>query len=81
MADFTDRVQGISWQSDGKVLAAIDKSKMVKLFDPRAQQTAVSSATSHQGLCKEGRVICLGDEGKVLTSGFSKVSPNLSPFQ
>ncbi|TWW70010.1 Coronin-7, partial [Takifugu flavidus] len=42
----SDQVQSLSWKNDGTLLASSCKDKMLRVFDPRAQLTAVQFPSS-----------------------------------
>jgi len=64
-----DYATSIRWSPDGKMIAAICKQKQMFLFDPRAQDSAMNTAT-HAGP-KQQR-IDWADDNTIVTTGFSK---------
>ncbi|KAL3053737.1 hypothetical protein OYC64_006124 [Pagothenia borchgrevinki] len=63
-----DQLQSLSWKRDGSLLASSCKDKMLRVFDPRAQTTAVQSAKSLQNN-KDSRILWAKDDF-LLTTGF-----------
>ncbi|KAK5884989.1 hypothetical protein CesoFtcFv8_018749 [Champsocephalus esox] len=63
-----DQLQSLSWKRDGSLLATSCKDKMLRVFDPRAQTTAVQSAKSLQNN-KDSRILWAKDDF-LLTTGF-----------
>ncbi|XP_057200954.1 coronin-7 [Triplophysa rosa] len=66
-----DQIQGLSWKEDGSLLASSCKDKKLRIFDPRAQPSAVQCA---QGLLgnKDSRILWVKDD-HLLTTGFNQV--------
>uniref|UniRef100_A0A8D8FMA0 Coronin n=1 Tax=Culex pipiens TaxID=7175 RepID=A0A8D8FMA0_CULPI len=62
-------IQSLSWKGDGKLCATSCKDKMVRILDPRAESPISLVAESHQSI-KDSRVVWLGDQNRVLTTGF-----------
>nr|XP_029721801.1 coronin-7 isoform X4 [Aedes albopictus] len=62
-------IQSLSWKQDGKVCATSCKDKMVRILDPRAETPISMIAESHQSI-KDSRVVWLGDQSRILTTGF-----------
>lgn len=67
--DHPDTIQSLSWKGDGTLFATNSKDKMVRIFDPREQSPITIAANSHQSI-KDSRVVWLGDQQKILTTGF-----------
>lgn len=67
--DHPDVIQSLSWKGDGTVFATNSKDKMVRILDPRSNSPISLSANSHQNI-KDSRVVWLGDQQKILTTGF-----------
>ena len=65
-----DKVQCVSWQWDGRLLATQSKDKFLRILDPRAAAPLASQTASHSGM-KDSKVVWVG-EGRVLTSGFGE---------
>lgn len=51
------------------MLATSCKDKIVRIIDPRAKTPIVMAADSHQSI-KDSRVVWLGDQSRILTTGF-----------
>lgn len=68
-ADHSEVIQSVSWKRDGTLLSTSCKDKQVRIFDPRASSPCIASANSHQSI-KDSRIVWLGDNSKVLTTGF-----------
>ncbi|XP_026864930.2 coronin-7 isoform X2 [Electrophorus electricus] len=66
----TDQLQGFAWKEDGSLLASSCKDKNLRIFDPRAQLSAVQCA---QGLQtnRDSRVLWVKDD-YILTTGFNQ---------
>ncbi|XP_032594621.1 coronin-7 isoform X3 [Drosophila grimshawi] len=63
-------IQSVSWREDGTVLATSCKDKCLRIFDPRAAGTPIQMQTeSHQSI-KDSRVVWLGNQTRILTTGF-----------
>ncbi|KAI4463525.1 coronin [Holotrichia oblita] len=67
--DHTDVIQSVSWKRDGTLLATSNKDKQVRIIDPRTSDCCVKTASSHQSI-KDSRVVWLGENDKILTTGF-----------
>ncbi|XP_076251127.1 coronin isoform X1 [Rhynchophorus ferrugineus] len=68
-SDHDDVIQSVSWKRDGTLLATSCKDKQVRIIDPRSENPCVKQANSHQSI-KDSRVVWLGDQDKILTTGF-----------
>lgn len=64
-----DVIQSLSWKHDGTVMATSCKDKMVRIVDPRSNAPIGLTASSHQSI-KDSRVVWLGNQQRVLTTGF-----------
>lgn len=64
-----DIIQSLSWKHDGTLLATSCKDKMVRIMDPRSNVPITMCADSHQSI-KDSRVVWLGDQQRILTTGF-----------
>lgn len=62
-------IQSLCWKQDGSLLATSCKDKVVRIVDPRAKTPIVMAADSHQSI-KDSRVVWLGDQPRILTTGF-----------
>ncbi|XP_052868996.1 coronin-7 [Anopheles cruzii] len=67
--DHPDVIQSLSWKLDGKTCATSCKDKMVRVLDPRAPSPIVMATESHQSI-KDSRIVWLGDQDRILTTGF-----------
>ncbi|CAH1716526.1 unnamed protein product [Chironomus riparius] len=67
--DHPEIIQSLSWKGDGTVFATNSKDKMVRIVDPRSNSPISIGANSHQNI-KDSRVVWLGDQQKILTTGF-----------
>ncbi|KAJ8729045.1 hypothetical protein PYW07_006741 [Mythimna separata] len=67
--DHAEVIQSTSWKKDGKLLATSCKDKKVRIIDPRAATAVVDIANSHQNI-KDSRIVWLGDQDRILTTGF-----------
>ncbi|XP_066145726.1 coronin-7 isoform X2 [Euwallacea fornicatus] len=68
-SDHDEVIQSVSWKRDGTLLATSCKDKQVRIIDPRASSPCIKQANSHQSI-KDSRVVWLGDQDKILTTGF-----------
>lgn len=68
-ADHSEVIQSVSWKRDGTLLATTCKDKLARILDPRIDTPCIKSANSHHGI-KDSRVVWLGDQNKILTTGF-----------
>lgn len=64
-----DIIQSLSWKQDGTLLTTSCKDKMVRIMDPRSNVPITMCADSHQSI-KDSRVVWLGDQQRILTTGF-----------
>ncbi|XP_072299410.1 coronin-7-like isoform X1 [Eucyclogobius newberryi] len=68
LENHSDQLQSLSWKQDGSLLASSCKDKMLRVFDPRAQLTAVQSTKGlHNN--KDSRILWT-KEDLLLTTGF-----------
>lgn len=67
--DHSEVIQSTSWKKDGKLLATSCKDKKVRIIDPRAPEAVLSVANSHQNI-KDSRIVWLGEQDRILTTGF-----------
>jgi coronin-7 len=68
--DHSEVIQSTSWKKDGKLLATSCKDKKLRVIDPRATSCVLEVANSHQNI-KDSRVVWLGDQDRILTTGTS----------
>ncbi|XP_077069852.1 coronin-7 [Siphateles boraxobius] len=66
-----DQLQGLAWKEDGSLLASSCKDKKLRLFDPRAQPSAVQCVQGHQAN-RDSRVLWVKNDN-LLTTGFNQV--------
>ncbi|MCJ8739482.1 hypothetical protein PDJAM_G00047780, partial [Pangasius djambal] len=64
-----EQLQGLAWKEDGSLLASSCKDKNLRIFDPRAQLTAVQCAQVLYSN-KDSRVLWVKDY--ILTTGFNQ---------
>mmetsp|Transcript_4417 Transcript_4417/g.6619 ORF Transcript_4417/g.6619 Transcript_4417/m.6619 type:complete len:447 (+) Transcript_4417:61-1401(+) len=69
----TNLIQSLSWNYDGSLFATSSKDKKCRIFDPRSSSTATHEIAAHNGN-KGSRVQWLGEQGKLFTCGFSRMS-------
>jgi coronin-7 len=67
--DHDDVIQSLSFKADGTAFATNCKDKMVRIIDPRDNVPISNCANSHQSI-KDSRVVWLGDQPRILTTGF-----------
>ncbi|KAL4706423.1 hypothetical protein ACJJTC_010906 [Scirpophaga incertulas] len=67
--DHSEVIQSTSWKKDGKLLATSCKDKKLRVIDPRSASPVLEIANSHQNI-KDSRVVWLGDQDRILTTGF-----------
>ncbi|XP_059061678.1 coronin-7-like [Achroia grisella] len=67
--DHGEVIQSSSWKKDGRLIVTSCKDKKVRIIDPRASTAVVDVANSHQNI-KDSRVVWLGDQDRILTTGF-----------
>lgn len=67
--DHPEIIQSLCWSGDGMVMATNSKDKIVRIVDPRSNVPISASANSHQNI-KDSRVVWLGNQQKILTTGF-----------
>lgn len=64
-----DVIQSLSWKLDGTLMTTSCKDKVVRIVDPRSNVPITMAADSHQSI-KDSRVVWLGDQSRILTTGF-----------
>lgn len=64
-----DVIQSLSWKADGTLLTTSCKDKVVRIIDPRSNVPITMAADSHQSI-KDSRVVWLGDQTRILSTGF-----------
>jgi len=61
----------LEWNYDGSLIASVDKSKNLHVFDPRDTTTAAFGGPAHEGP-KQQKCCWLGESNRILTTGVSK---------
>ncbi|KAJ2792776.1 Coronin-like protein crn1, partial [Coemansia helicoidea] len=69
---FNDAVLSVAWNHTGSLVAATCRDKKLRIFDARAG-AVVQEGASHTGV-KASRVVWLGAEPRLVTTGFSRSS-------
>lgn len=64
-----DVIQSLGWKLDGTLMTTSCKDKFVRIVDPRSNVPITMAADSHQSI-KDSRVVWLGDQSRILTTGF-----------
>ncbi|KAI9479711.1 Coronin-like protein crn1 [Coemansia sp. RSA 990] len=72
LAGFGDSVMSIAWNHTGTLMAATCRDKRLRIFDARSGRVE-REASSHGGI-KGSRVVWLGAEQRLVTTGFSRSS-------
>ncbi|KAI1433949.1 DUF1900-domain-containing protein [Xylaria sp. CBS 124048] len=67
-----DIVQSLSWNADGTMLVTTSRDKKLRIWDVRQERPAHESQ-GHEG-AKNSRAVWLGENNRVATTGFSKMS-------
>ncbi|KAI2637531.1 DUF1900-domain-containing protein [Xylaria nigripes] len=67
-----DIVQSLSWNADGTMLVTTSRDKKLRIWDVRQEKPAHESQ-GHEG-AKNSRAVWLGENNRVATTGFSKMS-------
>lgn len=70
--DIKGNITGLEWSSNGSLISAISKDKVMSVFDPRKEGPAMTT-TAHEGN-KPQKLCWLGDSQTLLTTGFSKIA-------
>ncbi|KAG0267354.1 Coronin-like protein crn1 [Mortierella polycephala] len=65
-------IQSVAWNYNGTLIATTCRDKKVRVFDVRSNKI-VQQADSHPGV-KGSRVVWMGDNNRIATTGFSKMS-------
>ncbi|KAF8925195.1 Coronin-7, partial [Dissophora ornata] len=65
-------VFSLSWKADGMLLATTCKDTLIRVFDPRQQESPIQSGQGHPGN-RPSRVVWLGEKDLLFTVGFSKM--------
>jgi hypothetical protein len=61
----------MEWNTNGSLMATIDKSKKMHIFDPRMPASEAMITQAHQGN-KAQKLQWIGDSGKIITVGTSE---------
>ncbi|KAJ2260450.1 Coronin-like protein crn1 [Coemansia sp. RSA 376] len=72
LTGFGDTIMSIAWNHDGTLLAATCRDKRLRVFDARSGNI-VQEGAGHLGV-KGSRVVWLGNEPRLVTTGFSRTS-------
>ncbi|KAJ1823322.1 Coronin-like protein crn1 [Coemansia sp. RSA 2671] len=72
LTGFGDSIMSIAWNHDGTLLAATCRDKRLRVFDARSGNI-VQEGAGHLGV-KGSRVVWLGSEPRLVTTGFSRTS-------
>ncbi|CAK5267850.1 unnamed protein product, partial [Mycena citricolor] len=73
LSGHTDTIQSLSFNQTGTVLATTCRDRKLRLFDPRAGADPVRVGDGHGGI-KGSRVVWMGDNDRIATTGFSRMS-------
>lgn len=68
-----DAIQSLAFDFSGNHLATTCRDRKLRLFDARAGKVAVHTADGHGGI-KGTRVVWMGNQDRLATTGFSKMS-------
>jgi coronin-1B/1C/6 len=68
-----DTIQSLAFNATGTILATTCRDKKLRLFDPRTGADPVRVTDGHGGI-KGTRVVWMGEQDRVATTGFSKMS-------
>ncbi|KAI8062153.1 hypothetical protein BC940DRAFT_359073 [Gongronella butleri] len=68
----TDIIQSFAWNYNGSLIATTCRDKKLRIIDVRSNKI-VQEGSGHQGI-KGSRVVWLGDEDRIATTGFSRMS-------
>ncbi|KAI1330411.1 DUF1900-domain-containing protein [Xylariaceae sp. FL0255] len=69
-----DVIQSLSWSADGSRLVTTSRDKTIRIWDPRQSQTKAALEWQGHSGGKNCRVVWLGSQDKVATTGFSRMS-------
>lgn len=69
----TDTIQSVAFSFTGNVIATTCRDRKLRLFDPRTGGEPVRVTEGHAGI-KGARVVWMGDQERIATTGFSKMS-------
>lgn len=68
-----DAIQSLAYDFSGNLVATTCRDRKLRLFDARTSGDAVRVADSHGGI-KGARVVWMGNQDRLATTGFSKMS-------
>lgn len=69
----TDAVQSFAFNFTGNLLVTTCRDRKIRLFDSRAGGEPVRVGDGHAGI-KSSRVVWMGEQDRIATTGFSKMS-------
>ncbi|KAI5116932.1 hypothetical protein M0805_005565 [Coniferiporia weirii] len=69
----SDAIQSFAFDFSGNIIATTCRDRKLRLFDARAGGDAVRVADGHGGI-KGARVVWMGNQDRLATTGFSKMS-------
>lgn len=69
---FTDSIQSMTFDATGSAMAATCRDRKLRLFDTRSPSSA-QTVDSHGGI-KGARAVWCGDQPRLITTGFSRLS-------
>ncbi|KAJ2521694.1 Coronin-like protein crn1 [Coemansia sp. RSA 1939] len=72
LGGFKDAILSIAWNYDGSLIAATCRDKKLRIFDARTG-SLLQEGSSHTGV-KGSRVVWLGNQPRLVTTGFSRSS-------
>lgn len=67
-----NQATAIDWSNNGSLLTTVSKDKILTVFDPRQEGSAIET-TAHEG-ARPQKVVWAGNSTHLITVGFSKVS-------
>lgn len=68
----TDIVQSLSWSANGSLVVTTSRDKKLRIWDVR-QEAPAHTVPGHAG-AKNSRVTWMGEQDRIATTGFSKMS-------
>ncbi|WFD20949.1 Coronin-like protein crn1 [Malassezia caprae] len=72
LGGFTDSIQSMAFDQTGSAIVATCRDRKLRLFDTRAPDSVVT--TDGHGGIKGARMVWCGDQPRIITTGFSKMS-------
>lgn len=73
LSGHTDAIQSFTFNQAGTIVVTTCRDRKLRLFDPRVGGEPVRVADGHGGI-KGARVVWMGDQDRIATTGFSKMS-------